>query len=125
MQKSIEERNNRILGLEINLCRTESLVKNFQRKYDNQNMEANNLKEKLTFYEHKIARYESSFSKSHDEKNSSVLDNSFKKKSKLPRLFPNNVTSRHPVNANQPTSKSLFLHEVRRKKWNSSTLVNE
>lgn len=125
MQKSIEDRNKKILGLEINLSRSENLVKMFQKKYDHQNIETAHLKEKLSLYENKIARIES-FNKSHETtKESSVLDNTFKKKSKLPRLFTSAV-SRHVVNANTITRSALYsTNDIRRKKWNPSTLINE
>lgn len=125
MQKGLEDKNKKILGLEINLSRSENLVKMFQKKYDHQNIETAHLKEKLSLYEHKIARIESS-TKSHEAlKETSVLDNTFKKKSKLPRLFSSAV-SRHVVNSSTFSRSSLFsTGEIRRKKWNSSTLVNE
>lgn len=120
MHKSLEERNKKILGLEINLSRSENLVKMFQKKYDHQNIETSHLKEKLSLYEHRIAKIESN-AKTHEK--DSVLDNTFKKKSKIPRIFSS--VGRHASSANPSTFAPLFSNDIRRKKWNPSTLVNE
>lgn len=134
-QKSLEEKNQKILSLEISLSRAENLTKIFQKKFDQQSTETSHLKERLAQTEHRLSSMAASAAKlkdhhHHDQKElpGGVLDSSFKKKSsKLPRLF-SNAGSRHTTTMTVSSAMSrsaLFASEARRKKWNPSTLVDE
>jgi len=132
-QKSLEEKNQKILSLEISLSRAENLTKIFQKKFDQQSTETGHLKEKLSQCEHRLSvmtasatNVSSKIKDHHHDTSGGVLDSSFKKKSsKLPRLF-SNVGSRHSTNSSTNINRvALFASEARRKKWNPSTLVDE